>query len=49
MFVLRPQRPLPVSRVEKDPEKLRAAYEIGRETAEKHWDEIRAFLLGEER
>ncbi|MBQ1272995.1 MAG: patatin family protein [Clostridia bacterium] len=49
LFVLRPHRPLPVSRVEKDPEKLRAAYEIGRETAEQHWDELRAFLSGEKR
>ena len=33
LFVIRPAAELPVGRVEKDPEKLKAAYEIGRETA----------------
>lgn len=33
IFVLRPDRPLPVSRVEKSPDKLRVAYEIGRKAA----------------
>jgi predicted patatin/cPLA2 family phospholipase len=33
IFVLRPDSPLPVSRVEKSPDKLRVAYEIGRKAA----------------
>ncbi len=33
IFVIRPNEKLPVGRIEKDPEKLRQAYEIGRATA----------------
>ena len=44
LLVIRPDEELPVSRVEKDPEKLRAAYEIGRKTALARIDEIRSFL-----
>jgi len=47
MLVLRPARKLPVGRTEKDPEKLRRAYEIGRSTALDRIDEIRAFLTAE--
>lgn len=34
MFVIRPEAPLPVSRTEKDLEKLRAAYQLGRTAAD---------------
>ena len=44
LFVIRPDAKLPVSRVEKDPEKLKAAYSIGRKTAEAQLQSIRAFL-----
>lgn len=44
LFVIRPEQELPVSRVEKDPKKLKEAYEIGRRTAEKHLTEISEFL-----
>ncbi|MCI5649036.1 MAG: patatin family protein [Fusicatenibacter sp.] len=44
LLVLRPEQPLPVSRVEKNPEKLKAAYEIGRETAIRRMNEILQFL-----
>ena len=40
LFVIRPEYELPVSRVEKDPKKLKKAYEIGRETAEKNLPDI---------
>ena len=30
LFVIRPEADLPVSRIEKDPQKLKLAYEIGR-------------------
>lgn len=43
-LVIRPQASLPVGRIEKDPEKLKAVYEIGRKEAEKMLCEIRAFL-----
>ena len=44
LLVIRPETELPVSKVEKDPEKLKAAYEIGRKNALARLDEIRDFL-----
>lgn len=44
LLVLRPEQPLPVSRTEKDPAKLRQAYEMGRQTALKRIREITQFL-----
>ena len=44
ILVLRPPAPLPVSRVEHNANKLRAAYEIGRETAAAKINEIQEFL-----
>ena len=44
LFVIRPESELPVSRVERDPEKLRAAYEIGRETAQRQLAQIQEYL-----
>lgn len=44
LFVLRPETELPVSRVEKDPAKLKSAYEMGREAATKNLDKIIKFL-----
>lgn len=41
VFVIRPEAPLPVSRTENDPEKLRAAYQLGRAAA----DESLAVLI----
>ena len=46
LLVLRPPEPLPVDRVEKDPEHLKAAYTIGRQTAKKRLPEIKAYLQG---
>lgn len=43
-LVIRPEAPLDVSRTERDPEKLWAAYRLGREAAEKRLEEIRDFL-----
>lgn len=48
-FVIRPDSKLEVGRVEHDPEKLRAAYETGRRTAEKQLDALKAFLAAEEK
>lgn len=47
MLVLRPAETLPVGRTEKDPAKLRQAYEIGRKAAEERIDEIKRFLSAE--
>ena len=44
LFVIRPECKLPVKLVEKNPKKLRMAYEIGRQSAYKHLDEIKEFL-----
>lgn len=47
ILVLRPAEKLPVGRTEKDPQKLRQAYEIGRKTASQRLDEIKQFLTTE--
>ena len=44
LLVLRPEFELPIDRVEKDPERLKAAYEMGRKTATERLEEIKAFL-----
>ena len=44
LFVIRPDSPLPVKRAEKDPAKLKACYEIGRQTAEKELERLNAFM-----
>lgn len=44
VLVIRPPEKLPVGRTEKNPDKLKEAYEIGRKEAEKRFDEIKAFL-----
>ena len=43
-FVIRPKKPLPVSRVEKNPDKLRLAYRIGRKAAEERLEDLKNFL-----
>ena len=44
ILVIRPAEPLPVSRVEKNPERLQAAYNIGRATATAQLESIHQFL-----
>lgn len=44
LFVIRPHESIPVHRVEKDPERLKAAYEMGRKTMERRMDEAMEFL-----
>lgn len=44
LFVIRPDCALPVSRVEKDPEKLKQAYEIGRRIGLERIDELKHYL-----
>lgn len=44
LFVLRPEKPLPVGRVEKDPKKLQQAYDTGRATAEQNLTALTAYL-----
>lgn len=47
ILVLRPETSLPVSRVERKPERLKAVYDIGRAAAQARLSEIRAFLAAE--
>ena len=44
VFVLRPEAPLDIHRVEHDKEKIQAVYDLGRSVAEEHLDTLRAFL-----
>lgn len=44
ILVIRPESALPVSRVERKPERLKAAYDIGRKAAYQRLAEVRAFL-----
>lgn len=44
LLVIRPPETLPIGRTEKDPEKLRRVYEIGRQTAAAGIEEIRKYL-----
>lgn len=44
LLVIRPPKKLPIGRTEKDPEKLRRVYNIGRQVAEARLEEIRNFL-----
>lgn len=43
-FVIRPESALTIGRVEKNPEKLKSVYELGRIAAEKCIDDLKAFL-----
>lgn len=47
LFVIRPESALPVSRVEKDPKKLRAAYELGRMALLPRVEKLKDYLAHE--
>lgn len=44
LLVIRPEADLPIRRVERDPQRLKRAYDIGRETAKRRLCEIKAYL-----
>lgn len=44
LFVIRPEKSLDISRVEKNPRELQRVYNIGRKTGEKYLKEIQEFL-----
>ena len=46
VFVIRPEKALDIDRIEKNPKKLRAAYEEGRRIAEEKLEKLKAFLEG---
>lgn len=43
-YVIRPEAPLEIGRVEHNPEVMQKVYDIGRKIAEKHLENIKAFL-----
>lgn len=43
-LVIRPEAPLPIGRIEHDPDKMQAVYELGRKVAEKRLEEIKKFI-----
>lgn len=45
-FVIAPDAPLPIKRTERDPEKLRAVYQLGRENMERRLEALQEFLRG---
>ena len=47
ILVIRPKERLPIGRVERDPEKLKAAYDIGRKTGMEMLDDLIRFLEDE--
>ena len=49
LLVIRPAEKLPIGRTEKDPDKLRQVYEIGRQTAEAKIAEIQKYLAGSQK
>ena len=49
LLVIRPAEKLPIGRTEKDPDKLRQVYEIGRHTAEARIVEIQKYLAGSQK
>ena len=46
VLVIRPEAPLPVQRITKDPAVIQETYDIGKRTAAKQLERIRAFLQG---
>lgn len=44
VFVLRPEKPLNIQSITKDPNELERVYQLGREQALKHLDEIKTYL-----
>ncbi len=44
VLVIRPEKPLEIGRVEHDPAKIKAVYELGREAGEKHLNSVKMFL-----
>ena len=43
VLVLAPKEKLPIHRTEKDPQRIRAVYELGRSCARENWEEIEKF------
>jgi predicted patatin/cPLA2 family phospholipase len=44
LFVIRPEGKLPVSKLEKNPEKLKKAYQMGRDTVSRRLAELKEYL-----
>lgn len=44
VFVIRPEAPLGIGKVEHDPERIQEVYDLGRAVMEKRWEALQAFL-----
>ena len=44
VFLLQPSEPITIGRTEKDPEKLKQVYQLGRRDAQAHLQEMKNFL-----
>lgn len=44
VFVIRPEAPLGIGKVEHDPERIQAVYDLGRAVMEKRWEALQGFL-----
>ncbi|HAP20766.1 patatin family protein [Frisingicoccus caecimuris] len=44
VFLLQPSEPITIGRTEKDPEKLKRVYQLGRQDAQRHLQEMKNFL-----
>ena len=45
-FVIRPSEPIRISRIEKDPDKLQAVYDLGVKDGNECLSELRAYMKG---
>lgn len=46
LFILGPDRRFRVERVERDPARIQEGYELGRQEAETHWEDLKRYLEG---
>ncbi|MCQ2379172.1 MAG: patatin family protein [Victivallaceae bacterium] len=47
IFVIRPEAPLPSGKIEHDPRRLQATYDLGKAAIRKEWERLKAFLSAE--
>lgn len=48
-FVIRPSQTIEISKIEKDPDKLQAVYDLGRSDGKQYLTSLKAYLKGEEK
>lgn len=48
MFIIRPSEPITISRTERDPDRLKSVYELGRKDMEMYLEGLEEFLEKEQ-